>query len=139
MNINEIIASAIYTKLQAVPAIVTLVSDRVWYGSARPGVETAYPYILMSYASGGILNDAPYEAANITFMITGLDKTRPGAKNLATLIDDTLRRKTITYPNGWYSWATVRQLDEYSRIQNVNNAQYFQEGAYYKFRLSKGL
>ena len=139
MNINEVISGALYTKLHGVSSIATLVTDRIWYGAAIPGVETAYPYILMSYASGGMLNDAPYEAADVTFMVTGLDKTKPGAKAIATRIDTTLRRQTIIYPDGWYSWARVRQLDEYSRVFNVNNAQYHQEGAYYRFRLSKGL
>ena len=143
MTVNEIISKAVYDKLVADSDVTTLVQNgaevKIWYGAARPGQETAYPYILMSFVSGGLLNDAPYEAADVTFMITGVDRNRPTAKNLASLIDENLRRQTLTYSDGWDSWSTVRQVDQFSRTENQQNANYYQEGAYYRFRLSKGL
>lgn len=144
MNVNKVIAKAIYDKLSSVSAITDLIETdetgiKIWYGAARPKLESAFPYILMSYASGGLLNDAPYEAADVTFMITGVDLTKPGAEALAALIDANLRRQVLTYSDGWISWSTVRQVDQYSRVENVQQVPYQQEGAYYRFRISKGL
>lgn len=151
MNINEVVTKAIYDKLILDADILALIKEtanhsstyynlnRVWFGAAPPQLTNAFPYVLITYASGGILNDAPYEAADITLMVSGVNQTVGNAKALDSLIAENLRRQTLTYPDGWHSWSTVRQLDAFSRVENVQNAQYWQSGNYYRFRLSKGI
>lgn len=143
MNINEVVATGIYNALITNTTITSLVTadmiNRIWLGAAPPKLVGAFPYILMSYASGGLLNDAPYEAADITFLVSGVNQSIPVCKQLDDLIGETLRRNIISFPEGWVGWSTVRQMDAFSRVENVQNAQYFQYGNYYRFRLSKGL
>lgn len=143
MDGMQVIDAAVYTALTDNDDLVELVSTeddliKIWKNAAPPKLATAYPYVLMSYASGGLLNDAPYDALDMELLVTGVATDSVTAKEIAGLIQDQLKNQTLTYSDGWVSWSTVRQTDFFSREVDIQNAQYHQVGAYYRFRASKG-
>lgn len=135
MNIQEVLGKAIYDALSSHPDIG---STQISRGNAQPNLSVnTIPYILMTLASGGILNDAPYDAADAEMLIIGLANSGTQVSALSTIIEESLRNKELTYPDGWHSWSTVRQTDLFSRSLTVQDEEWYQEGAYYRFRISR--
>lgn len=136
MNAQDVLGKAIIDAISTHPDIGDIEMAR---GNAQPPLEDhPLPYILMTLASGGLLNDAPYDAIDAEMLIFGIANTGVEASSLATIIEESLKNKHITYSDGWYSWATVRQTALFSRSLAVQDEQWYQEGAYYRFRSSKG-
>lgn len=136
MNAQDILGKAIIDAISLNPDYD---NTEIARGNAQPPLEDhPIPYILMTLASGGLLNDAPYDAIDAEMLIVGIANSGIQASALATLIEDSLKNKVISYSDGWVSWSTVRQTDLFSRSLSVQDEQWYQEGAYYRFRSSKG-
>lgn len=135
MNAQDVLGKAIYDALKAHPSIGSLEISR---GNAQPDLAlNPLPYILMTLASGGLLNDAPYDAIDAEMLVLGVANQGTEASSIATIIEESLKNKVIAYPDGWVSWSTIRQTDFFSRSLAVQDEQWYQEGAYYRFRASK--
>lgn len=127
--------TGIVTALRAQAGIGTTI--KAYENAAPPKVATVFPYIIMYTVSGGLTNDSPHDVMDVEVAVTAVDDTSSDAKDVAALIESALKNKTLTFPDGWVSWSTVRQTDIMSRMINVNNAQYHQYGHYYRFRITK--
>lgn len=102
-----------------------------------PILQTAFPYILVEYMRGGLLNDSPHDVIDTSLLITAVSKNLTQAKEVAAYIEEALKNQVLTYPDGWVSWMTVRQTDFFSKSINIQNDQYHKVGAIYRFRATK--
>lgn len=134
MDGQTVIDAAVVAKLNAHPSMTT---TKVWKEGAPPTLEGAFPYLLIEYMGGGLLNDAPYDAMDVELLVTAVSKTGPQAKTYAAYIEDALKNQDLTYSDGWVSWSSVRQTDFFTKQITLQNEQYFKVGAVYRFRASK--
>lgn len=135
------VSTAIVTTLNA---DMNLSTYKVYQNAAPPATvpptvpATSVPYILFSHSAGGLENDAPYDSAEVDMLITVVSVSATEAKNIFAYVEAALRNKTLSYPDGWHAWSTVREMEYYSRSNTVQNNEYPQVGAYFRFRLSRG-
>lgn len=131
------VATSIVTALNANSDLIALVNTNIYQGAAPPKLQDKFPYVLFAYASGGTMNDASYDAIDCEFLVTAVDKTSTGAKQIHALIESILKDKLLTYADSWHSYSTVRQTDFFTRNVIVQNTEYDQIGAFYRFRVTK--
>lgn len=141
VDVIQVIAKSIIAKLKTNTSLVNTLgaTGNFWLNAAPPKIgATTFPYVQLLHTSGGVSNDAKYDSADVEFLIAGTALDSTGAETIANYIRDSLHKQVLTYSDGWRSWSTVRESDGYSRQVTIQQTQYNQSGAYYRFRLSKG-
>ncbi len=128
-------STAIRSRLLAVPAITTLVGNKIFMDAA-PG-STAYPYIGMFYYSGADENTSPRDSFDIIMRVNAVSNNQLQAETLAGLINTALVHQHLDYPNSWLSYAKVTQVGLWYDKDVIANVQYYAHGALYRLRASK--
>lgn len=137
MDTFSVATTGIKTALAAYSSLVALVSTRIWMNEAPPKLANDFPYVLMTYAGGGMLNDAPYNAFDIDVMVTAVSTTMTQAETLAGYIHSALHKQNLTLPDSWVCFSTVRELNPYTKTANIQNSEFHQIGATYRVRASR--
>jgi hypothetical protein len=134
MDTFSVATTGIKTALAGNSSLVALVSTRIWMNEAPPELTGNFPYVLMTYAGGGLLNDAPYDALDIDVMVTGISTSMTEAETIAGYIHTALHKHNLTLPDSWVCFSTCRELDPYSKTANIQNSEFHQIGATYRIR-----
>lgn len=136
MNVAKVVTTALRLKLLSDPQIVALVSTRI-YRSVAPQ-EAIYPYILIDYQFGGMLQMSPKTEFDTGYLVTAISPSQVTAETLADYISDTLNNQNVVYKDGYSCYAPITEENSFgSSFFATTNAQtqlFWRLGAVYRLR-----
>jgi hypothetical protein len=134
MSIMTAIYTGVRTALTANGTISGQVGTRV-YRLLAPG-SAAEPYIVMTIAGGGDLNDNPKDEVDIDIDVKAVSGAADTSLTLADAIRTALHDQDITLSGGW---ATYRMQHEapFDYVETTEKRQYWHAGGRYRLRAVK--
>jgi len=131
MNIGNVVAGALRASLVAESDITDLVGQNIYIQNAA---ETTVPYIRIVHISGGDENNSPRRSFDTIFRVTGVSSGKKEASDIANLIDTNLTGAELTFSDGFLCFAPVRSTAPYADSALINNANFYEFGAFYRIR-----
>jgi hypothetical protein len=134
MSVQNVINSAIYTKLTGGTALTALLSNgtAVYYLQA-PDYATL-PYVVWSFMAGGPTNDYPHDSRDIVLFVRGYATVPALAGTIDAQISSLLHRGTLSV-TGYTNWWLARNEDV-ALIENApDGTKVYMAGAQYQIRL----
>ena len=130
----KVTAIGLYNKLAAASGLTALLSatTAIYPDIAPQG--TAMPYVVYSYAGGGLENINPSELHNEVYIVKGVDDERSVASNIQAQIKSALHLQTLTvsgYTNLWMACEGQVNFHEVDR----EGKSLFHQGYYVRIRL----
>lgn len=133
---SQAIATAIRGKLLSNPYIVEKVGNRVFRLHADD--QAPYPYIVMRWNLGGDDNESAFGGFDQMWLVFAVSDSHPESELIASYISDTLKNADINYPDSFYSYAPVRQMNPYEDSITAQGQTFWAVGAYFRFRATRG-
>ena len=94
----------------------------------------AAPYIIFNYYTGGEDNTTPKNSFDTEWLITAVAETQVQARLMAGYLQDVFKNQEIAYSDGYIPYTVVTEVMPFIAVTDVQQKQYWREGAVYRFR-----
>lgn len=134
----DAINKAIYTRLNGVSAVTTLLSSATAIYFHQAPFNATLPYIVYIHAGGGDDNDTPLEGGDATYYIKAVAKTPSAAGALQKQIRLALHEQhaNITMDDSWACYR-IQAQELIAFPENIEKDQIWHMGNKYRIRVSK--
>jgi len=138
MSIQNELNTAIYNKLAAGTALITLLGGTALYFMQAPE-DTALPFIVWNSQGGGDENLSGIRLKNLLVQVRGFASSPALAGSIGSQIDSLLHGQSLTVSGGWVNfWLTNEQ--DISLVETPRDAKpIYSSGAVYRIRLDKSV
>jgi len=137
MSVQNVLNSAVYTKLTGGTALTALLSGTgaIYYLQAPD--HGTLPYVVWNYMGGGPVNDYPHDSRDMIVFVRGYATTPALAGSIDAKISTLLHRGTLTV-TGYTNWWIARET-ETALIENApDGTKVYMAGAQYRIKLDNG-